>query len=128
LAKWDETVFRARVLESAHARGIQTMHEAAVLAGLDRKYFREDLGPREGRNVKHIFALAEALGADPAYLMGLHDRPWPVEEMASMVAMARRFLKVLDDAATAYEQNAPAPLSPAAARIAQLVSETLKIP
>lgn len=73
---WDDLAFRERVMEAAKARGIDTLKEVARLARLDPKYFREDRpNMPDGRNVRHVMQIAEALDSDPAYLLGLTDSP-----------------------------------------------------
>ena len=61
-------------MECAHARGIDSLREVARQARLDPKYFRDDQDSLpDGRNIRHVFLIAEALDADAAYLMGLTD-------------------------------------------------------
>ena len=73
---WDEIGFRERVLDAARLRGINTLKDVAHEARLDPKYFREDRPTLpDGRNVRHVLQIAEALDADPAYLLGLTDSP-----------------------------------------------------
>jgi len=76
LTVWDELGFRERVLEVARQRGLDTLKDVAREARLDPKYFREDRAALpDGRNVRHILQIAEALDADPAFLLGLTDSP-----------------------------------------------------
>jgi hypothetical protein len=73
LAAWDEQLFRQRVLERAQAIGLASLRDVASIARVDPKYFRDDK-VHEGRNIRHILQIAEAIGADPAYLLGLADK------------------------------------------------------
>lgn len=106
MSLWDDIAFRERVLEAARLRGIDTLTEVARLARLDPKYFREDRPNKpDGRNIRHVLQIAEALQTDPAYLLGLSDSPPSAEPGADaldrvafvssiaahlFVAMARR--------------------------------------
>ncbi len=73
MAAWDEQLFRQRVLERAQAIGLASLRDVTSVAGVDPKYFRDDK-IHEGRNVRHILQIAEAISADPAYLLGLSDQ------------------------------------------------------
>ena len=76
LTVWDEIGFRERVLEVARLRGLNNLKEVAHEARLDPKYFREHRAALpDGRNVRHVLQIAEALEADPAFLLGLTDSP-----------------------------------------------------
>ena len=52
-------------------------------AKLDPKYFRDDRPNQpDGRNIRHVLQIAEALDASPIYLLGLTDSAPPVEPSA----------------------------------------------
>ena len=81
MLRWDELAFRERVMECARAIGIDSLREVARLARLEPKYFRDDIeNLPDGRNIKHVFLIADALNADPAYLLGLADSAHPPSE------------------------------------------------
>jgi hypothetical protein len=79
VATWDESGFRERVLNAAQARGMETLPEVARRAHLDPKYFRDDRPhPPDGRNIRHVLQIAEALEVDPAWLLGLESAGPPL--------------------------------------------------
>lgn len=69
---WDEAGFRQRVIDAGKARGIDSLPEVARRAHLDPKYFRDDRPhPPDGRNIRHVMQIAEALDVDASWLLGL---------------------------------------------------------
>jgi hypothetical protein len=79
VATWDEIGFRERVMSAARERGMETFSEVARRAHLDPKYFRDDRPHLpDGRNIRHVLQIAEALEVDPVWLIGLESGGAPL--------------------------------------------------